>query len=292
MRFGSLLLAAFASAAQAQSVNLQFQNEDTRKFGPGDCATSIPVNWTAAGGAQACGGMELWVTARATCGDAPAAGDLAFEISRSVLVSGTGNVSVAVANLPYQASDAGTVCGGLGFEQTFLACARFTYATFSNPCGASPPAVSDTSPPKLIYDARPPQEPTVTSLTPLDGALSVRVSSDSDAVVILLFAKEASQPDSDYTQRAEFASSAGLGRITGLTNNTAYSVQAYAEDAVGNRSLASAVATATPVASEGFFGGYQRHGGGEGGGCSAGVGGTSVLAAFLVLGAFAVRRRS
>lgn len=293
MRFAPLLLAAVASLAQAQtaSLTIDLQGEEELRVSAADCGTSVPMNWAAVGGGGACEDLKIWVTSSSSCGDAPAAGDKTFDVARTALAAGSGTVNLSLADLVFSPSDGGTGCGATGYEESFFVCGRFTYGTIVNPCGSSPPAVKVTGPPELIYDALAPGAPTLSAVVPNDGALAVRVTAPSDAVSVLLFAKEESQPDSAFTEVATLAATAGQGRITGLTNGVSYSVIAYAEDSVENRSPASAVLTGTPIDSEGFYGTYQRMGGVDEGGCSAAGGGAAASLVVLVFGALMRRRK-
>jgi len=297
MRLAPLLLLAIAPAAFAQgTLTVQFQDDDLLTVNATLCDSTINVDWTAtSGGASTCTDLRLWVTDRTTCGDAPQSGDLDLgTASASDFSAGSGRKSFLLDDLPgiEGVADAGSGCGAVGFEQTFIGCGRFTLGSLVSAC-SSPTVVTNSTLPKLVYDALPPSAPTLDSLIPLDGALLARVSTTgADAVTVVLFVKEAAAAETAYTAATTFSTEAGSGKITGLQNGVAYSVKAYAEDVVANRSEASSELTGTPENSEGFFGNYRRLGGDEVGGCSAVGGGSMVSAlALLVLGAAFLRRR-
>jgi uncharacterized protein (TIGR03382 family) len=80
--------------------------------------------------------------------------------------------------------------------------------------------------------------------------------------------------------------------ITGLTNGQEYLVQARSVDVVDNVSAYTSPLSATPEASNGFWGEYKDAGGHELGGCSAaGAAVPSVVGALGVLVALMRRRR-
>ncbi|MDQ3266941.1 MAG: hypothetical protein M3Y59_25355 [Myxococcota bacterium] len=299
MRLGPLLLLVLSPAAFAQSgtLTVEFQEEVELVVGPTQCDATIPLDWTATvtGGATPCTDLRLWVTSRTTCGDAPQGSDLdRGTVTATELAAGSGRKSFLLSELTGISGgvDAGTGCGALGFEQTFIGCGRYVLPSgFPASCSTTT-AVTNSSIPKLIYDAKAPAVPVLDAVVPLDGALQARVTTGADAVTVILFVKETSAPEAAYAQATTFSAEAGSGRIEGLVNGTPYSVKAYAEDLVSNRSAVSAELGGTPQASEGFFGNYRRMGGAEEGGCSA-VGGGSMISALMlvVLGASCFRRR-
>lgn len=295
MRFAPLLLAAVASVAQAQTtLDLDLQGEDELTISPADCGSPITVGWTVSTvGAVTCSDLRLWVTTESSCGDTPTGNYFELPaVAQSSLSAGTGTVTLDTADLPFVGTaDGGAVaCGTTGHQESFRVCGMWQRGDTFTGC-ASEQEVRDSEPPVLTYDALAPAAPTLDSVVPNDSALAVRVTAPADAVVVLLYAKEESQPDSAYAEVATFAASAGQGRITGLTNGVSYSVIAYAEDEAQNRSAASAAVTGTPIDSEGFFGTYQRMGGSEQGGCSTAGGGMAASLALLVLGALMRRRQ-
>ncbi len=296
MRLGPLLLLVISSAAFAQTgtLTVEFQEEAELVVGPTQCDATIPLNWTAnVAGVSPCTGLSLWVTSRTACGDEAQSGDLILDgFTAAEISSGSGSRRFPLSNLTgiSGGADAGSGCGALGFQQTFIGCGRFDVnGGFPATCNTK---VANSSLPKLIYDAKAPATPVLDAVVPLDGALQARVTTGTDAVTVLLFIKETSAPEESYAQATTFSAEAGSGRIEGLVNGTSYSVKAFAEDLVSNRSEVSAELSGTPQASEGFFGNYRRLGGAEEGGCSA-VGGGSMISALMlvVLGASCFRRR-
>src|SRR5262249_60946812 len=95
------------------------------------------------------------------------------------------------------------------------------------------------------------------SVNALDGALKVNVSaSPTDVALIHVEMRQAGV--GDFGEVATFSPAQGNAKISNLQNGTPYEVRAYDDDGVGNFSDRTAVRTATPVASDGFYETYRK----------------------------------
>jgi hypothetical protein len=293
-RCGALAVALWGAGAVAQGLlTVQVGGRDALLAGPDDCGASSQVTWTTTiTSGLACQDLVLWVTTSTSCGTAPGAGDLVVGTvsSASWISQRTGNFSLLVSALPvFSASDAGG-CPLSGVDQKHLICGYSKYSALSDCSGtfSQPIEVKATTPPTVTFDSRPPNPPSLGTVSPLDQALLVTFTAPSDAVTAGLEYRVEGEPG--FTQGPEGSASEGALRLTGLENGTRYEVRVWVEDAVGNRSPASPLGAGTPVQSFGFFRTYQDAGGAETGGCSHAGAAAPLLLALLSLWPLARRR--
>lgn len=293
-RCGALALGLWGAVALAQAtLIIKVGGRDSLTAGPNECASSVQVTWeTTVTSGLACQDLTLWVTTGNSCGTAPGASDLVLDppVSSTVWISQrTGTYSIQVGDLPiFSASDAGT-CPLNGVEQVHRVCGYSKYTLTD--CGGTfgqPTEVKPTTPPTLTFDAKPPATPSISAVTPLDGALLVTYTAGADADTIGLDYRV--QGDPDFAPGPEGPSTAGPLQLSGLQNGTTYEVRAWAKDSAGNKSGESGIQSGTPVLSYGFFKTYKDAGGAEDGGCSHAGTAAPLLLALLSLWPLARRR--
>lgn len=281
----ALLAATAASAQTAITLTLEGQTDPTVPLvkAGNSCADTVRVTYAVpAFGASVCDDLQIWATT-GTCGERAGTGDhLIAEISEAELFQAPqGTESFLVSDLPNFTAEQG--CPAADVEQTVLVCASLKVFNSLSECNV---VVDAQEEPEIIYDSRAPGAPTIQEITPLDGALSVRVAFPEDAQSMFL---EYSTSGTGFTRVGPF--NTDIGTIQSLENDTEYIVRAIAVDDAGNESAVSAELRGTPVLTRGFFGRYRDAGGLENGGCSSAGGGLSLLGAVIALGAGALRRR-
>jgi hypothetical protein len=293
MRFLPVGLLLFASTALGQTLTLTVDNNTetnpTIGLNRDDCGRDLSVTWTFVG--TACEAMQLWVTT-GTCGDAPAAGDYVLDEvpAGSVGVPGNERRSIDVERLPiFTTADGGAgTCATARVDETMRVCA-YTEAQTITGCDAE---INVSSPPKLRFDTQPPNPPTIDAVRPRDSALGVTVSGESDStIVVTAYPLAEDGTVGEAASSDETTSTDGVAELANLQNGVTYRLTAVATDASGNPSEASAPAEGTPVASNGFLGGYLEEGGAENGGCGAAGGGLAGSAVLAALGFWLSRRK-
>lgn len=292
----NLLLTAlvlFSSAALGQTAQstLQFANStDTVRFGPGDCGgRSFLVTWRASG--RICSELSLWLTSDASCKDTPDDQTTKTTLSplpTTTLATGTGNFSFQLTDLPFSSSDGGVACGTTGVEQTFLLCGSLKASSDTLYGSCTTTTVSRSTGAKVIYDAKPPDTPTISGLSGLDQAVSATVSEPTGAATVRL------RISRDGTEVRSVSQAVGKGafRVEGLENGVTYQVTAFASDEAGNESAESAAQDVTPIKTRGFLEVYRDAGGTETGGCGAAGGGVAGGAVLAALGFWLFSRRN
>jgi uncharacterized protein (TIGR03382 family) len=299
------MLLVLASPALAQTISLNFGG-----FGGGGTVTSLPFNqqscldgnqyiiqWTASGLGGACSDMQIFVTSAQGCppagpntlvtdGGTPA--DVILEtVSTSDLQAGSGSIaSKRLRDMP----SLGGNCPD-GQDITNAVCAFVRYRPGSTNCDGT---VSSSTNLTLHYDARPPVSPSM-NLLGQDAKIVVQLGPEGETLK-LYETQYAEAPSGDagpvWRQGPNLEASKTSVSITGLTNGQEYLVQARSVDVVDNVSAYTSPLSATPEASNGFWGEYKDAGGHELGGCSAaGAAVPSVVGALGVLVALMRRRR-
>jgi hypothetical protein len=286
------LLFSTAAAAQTTYVSIDVAGSNKATVGSGDCDATVPVTWRAGVpvGTFSCKDLDIWVTDQ-DCGDNyPASADVAHykqygPFSTSLYTpAGSGSVLVAVKDLPglnASTTDGGITCGTQGVTRSYKVCAAFTLGG-SFGCSSSPTVVR-ASAVTINYDAQPPAAPSIDAVSAQDSALSLALTVSSDVSQVHLYVR--GPGEAEFSIADSIAAAITTPKIGGLTNGTTYELQAVAEDAAGNLSPASNIASGTPVKTRGFFGAYRLSGGHEQGGCGAAPG-----LLLLPLAAFALRR--
>jgi len=260
------------------------------RFGPANCGQVFIVQWGIPTPAQftGCSIPEFWITA-GICGDHPATGDVILIPNTPIQLadrSGTFN-AVGVNDLPiFNTADGGGMCGSYAANATLYACGSVQVPSSGGLCGTN--TFLHASNPPIQYRGLPPPGPTSFDVTALDSALKVNVSaSPTDVAIIHVEMRQAGV--GDFAEVATFSPAVGNAKISNLQNGTAYEVRAYDDDGVGNYSDRTAVITATPVESDGFYETYRRLGGEDTGGCGSALPGALGLP--LVVGLYRLLRR-
>ncbi len=301
-----LVLLVVASPALAQSLSLS--------FGGGGSVTSFPFNqascnnnnsyiitWSATGlgSGNACANMQIFVTNAQSCPNSP-------NTSGSTDAgSGVPDVIIGTVDIATLATGSGTVqaqrlrdmpgLGGNcpdGVNVTNAVCASVqTRAAGSTSCDTFQTSTTNLT---LQYDAKPPAAPSM-NLLAQDAKIVVQLGPEGETLK-LYETQYAEAPPGDagpvWRQGPNLEASKTSVSITGLTNGQEYLVQARSVDVVDNVSAYTAALSATPEASNGFWGEYKDAGGHELGGCSAtGAAVPSVVGALGVLVALMRRRR-
>ena len=276
---------ASAALAQISLVPLQFTTSDgldTYTFGSSSCTNTLQATWTSTLTGVPCGNMSVWLTS-ASCGDAPATGDVSLDAVTSavVLTVRTGTVTVTLADLPgFNSADGGVACGDANADVETKLCASISLQN-----GISC-VVNQASPLSIVYDTKPPSDPAIESVVAKDAALQATVSFSSDTEFVYLQAKGPS--DADFGHDTQIVvTDTSTGTLHDLVNGDTYDLRAYAVDTAGNVSGYSPLVSATPLHTTGFWEAYRRAGG-QAQGCSAFGGTPALLGALLLLR----RRRS
>ena len=293
-----LLLGA---AASGQTINLNFIGSPaltTLARGPAGCNDQVQVSWTTSGlsSGNACSSLEIWVTNSQTCGDHPstAGSDAGTGTDFSI-----GTFSLATQHLRHREHlqgvghprGGGELRASSGTSRTPSA-PRSTTATPSVETAANTQGVATSS--SATTRSRP--NPPTLDLLPQDSKIVVRLGNNGDTDVLNFLVQYAVQPSGggspSWVTLPEIPATVTSKAIDGLINGTTYVVQAFSLDEVDNVSPASDEQSATPQASNGFWGEYKAAGGADTGGCSAtGAAVPSVLGALGVLVALLRRRR-
>ena len=296
-----------SSQALAQTVTLGFggagTNLTTLPFNQGSCNGNdqYTVTWTSSGlsSSNACGNMQIFVTNASGCpSGAP---------NTSGADGGTQDIVIDTVDLSTLATGSGTVpsqrrrdipgLGGNcpdGQDIKNAVCAYLQYrAPGATSCDSQLGSSTNLT---LNYDSKPPVPPGM-NLLAQDSKIVVQLDPQGETLLRYEI-RYAEAPAADagpaWRQAANLDAKKTNESITGLQNGVTYIVEAQSIDVVENPSGYNDAQTATPQASNGFWGEYKDAGGHELGGCSsADAAVPSVLGALGVLGVLAalVRRR-
>jgi hypothetical protein len=301
-----LVLLVLASPALAQQISLNFgsggANLTTFPFNQGDCnsGVSYTVTWTSSGlsATNACGNTQIFVTNSQSCPTTPnttgADGGTQDVIIGTIDIStiATGSGSIPTQKLRDMPGLGGSCPDGVDITNSI--CASLSYrAVGSTSCDST---LGSSTTLNLRYDAKPPVPPGMTLLGQ-DSKIVVQLDAQGESLLRyeIQYAEAPSndagpvwKPQSPLTLEA----TKNTFSITGLTNAVEYFVRARSIDEVSNPSDYNDPQSATPQASNGFWGEYKDAGGHELGGCSvADAAVPTVLGALGVLVALARRRR-
>ncbi len=272
------LLTATALAQVAGPFTIASGVDQTKTVSRSDCATTITPKYTILTTQQVCSNVRFWLTS-SECGDAPIAGDRELSAVSNNPFPATGTFDFTVGSLPAFTVDGGTPCGTSGIEVTHKVCGDFQTAYVAL-CQGTPAHVHAT-PLTIVYDAKPPDVPVVYDAVSKDTAIDVHFSVGTDATTVHVDLRAAGELD--FVRVLSLGTPATTARLTDLQNGIPYEMQLTAVDAVGNASSPSAILSATPQASSGFWTSYKAAGGGaEGGGCAAAPAGASISTAALL----------
>ncbi|WP_253817140.1 MXAN_2561 family MXYO-CTERM-anchored protein [Myxococcus xanthus] len=298
MRLTLVGLLLFASTALGQTVTFSdtgnvIQNDEI-VVSPQSCTADRTVTWTRAG--AFCDTLFLWLSNDTSCTREPAAADLPLQdipLSDTTTLKGTLTFSAARA-----LARSGATCESQTTTKSFRLCAstKRRISDFNTSCQDS---LSSIGSPTIdfTYDPEPPSTPEAPSVSGLDGALSATVKAPSDATRMVVEALELVQGEDGSVGTGKVVASREqviantVFRLEGLENGVEYAVRAIAIDGAANRSEPSPIATGTPIASDGFYGGYLGAGGAETGGCAAAGGGITGYAMLASLGVWLSSRR-
>jgi hypothetical protein len=291
-------------AAQAQTLTLSFAGSGStitsRAFSQSDCNNNsgVVVTWTVANLGTVCNNLQIFVTNSGSCPTAPTTsvsdGGVADVVigtfSATDLAAGTGNTTnFVIRNMP----GLGGACPD-GVDVTNAICGAVQY----RPVGAtSCTDLNSSSSLTLRFDSKPPPPPIISSLLPQDSKIVVQLDPNGEADTAFYRVQYAAQLGTsdaglNFISVPDFSAQNNSVTIGSLTNNQLYVVQAFQLDEVGNVSPPSAQASATPLASNGFWAEYKEVGGHEQGGCNvADATVPSLLGALGVLASLWRRKR-
>jgi uncharacterized protein (TIGR03382 family) len=272
----------------------------TSTVNQGDCnaGVSYRVTWTASSlsSSNVCNNLQIFVTNSLSCPVIPAT---------STTDGGTADIVIGTVSSTDLATGSGLLDAkrfkdmpGLGgncpdsVDISNSVCASVPLRTVAN--GDCNPLNSSTNL-TLRYDAKPPVAPGM-NLLPQDSKIVVQLDPNGESGLSVYEIQY--QPDfggdagSSWISVPDLLATKNTQTISGLTNGQSYVVRARSKDEVNNVSDYTPEQTATPAASNGFWGEYKAAGGHELGGCNA-TGATvpSVVAALAVLAALLRRRR-
>ena len=294
------MLASPAALAQTVSLGFSGTTATTQSFNQGDCNANhaYRVTWTASNltSGNVCNVLQIFVTNSLSCPPEPIT---------STTDGGTADVIIGTVGISDLSNGSGTLDSQLfrdmpglggscadGVDITNAVCASVNYRTAgSTSCG---PLSSSTSI-SLNYDAKPPQPPGM-NLLPQDSKIVVQLDpngeSNLSAYKIEYRLDVSADAGSSWLFVPDLTATKTSQTISGLINGQTYLVRSRSVDQVNNISEYTAEQSATPEASNGFWGEYKGAGGHELGGCSA-AGATvpSVVGALAVLAALLRRRR-
>ena len=179
-----------------------------------------------------------------------------------------------------------------GQDITNAVCASLSYrATGSTSCDSN---LTSSTTLTLHYDAKPPVPPGMNVLAQ-DSKIVVQLDPQGETLLRYEIQYAEAPPNDggpDWRQATNLEATKTSESITGLTNGVVYLVRAQSIDEVENPSGYTDPQSATPQASNGFWGEYKDAGGHELGGCNvADAAVPSVFGALGVLVALIRRRR-
>jgi hypothetical protein len=234
--------------------------------------------------------LKLWST-DGTCGDLPASTDVRYEdvLLTNVITLKAGTFAVPISGLPGFNGiqvDGGTppvVCGTPGITKTHQVCGSLPYI---QSIYSSTTAYLDATPLNLVYDAKPPDPPVITSASGEDGTIKLAFTATSDATLVLAEiavlggnadggasdggAVDAGTTEPTYVSAGQTLGSANVLTLKGLVNGVTYLVRLKAKDLAGNLSESSNVVAVAPIPTCGFWCVLHDAGVTEtGGGCDA-----------------------
>jgi hypothetical protein len=291
-------------AALAQTLTLSFGGSGSaitsRAFSQSDCNNNsgVVVTWTVANLGTVCNNLQIFVTNGGSCPTTPTTsstdGGVADVIlgtfSATDLAALTGNTNnFVIRNMPALAG----ACPA-NTDVTNALCGSVQY----RPTGATDcTTLNSSSDLSIRFDSLPPVAPIISSLLPQDSKIIVALDPNGEADTSFYRVQYAPQLGSsdaglNFISVPDFSAQNNSVTISSLTNGQLYVVQAFQLDEVGNLSPASAQATGTPLASNGFWAEYKDAGGHEQGGCNvADAAFPSVLGALGVLASLWRRKR-
>ena len=303
-----LVLLVLSSPALAQQISLNFGSGGTSltslPFNQASCNNNeqYTVTWTSSGlsSTNACGNVQIFVTNAGSC---PVGAPNTSGVDAG---TGTADIIIGTIDISTLASGSGSIpaarrrdmpgLGGScpdGVDITNSICAYLQYrAVGSTSCDSS---LGSTTNLTLRYDAKPPVPPGM-NLLAQDSKIVVQL--DPQGETLLRYEIQyAEAPSNDagpvtWLPGPTLDATKSSVSITGLTNGVSYLVQSQSVDEVGNPSGFGTPQSATPQASNGFWGEYKDAGGHESGGCNvADAAVPSVFGALGVLFALIRRRR-
>ncbi|HET9155270.1 MAG TPA: MXAN_2561 family MXYO-CTERM-anchored protein [Myxococcaceae bacterium] len=302
-----LVLLVLSSPALAQSVSLSFNGAGTNftqlPFNQSSCNGNdgYVVTWTSQNlnSANACGNLQIFLTNSSSCPNGPPA---TANVDGGAL---TPDIVIGTVDINTLSGGSGTLTNqrrrdmpGLGGncpdgqDITNAICAFLQYrASGSTNCDGT---ITSSTNLTLRYDAKPPVPPGMTLLAQ-DSKIVVEL--DPQGETLLRYEIQYAQAtDADagpsWISAGSLDATKSSMSITGLTNDVPYLVRAQSIDVVENASGFNTPQSATPEASNGFWGEYKAAGGHELGGCNvADAAVPSVFGALGVLVALIRRRR-
>ncbi|MFL5343550.1 MAG: MXAN_2561 family MXYO-CTERM-anchored protein [Hyalangium sp.] len=279
--------AAWSQTASPLQISLPGNQLDIR-LKKGSCDEKTTVTWTYnLTTTVVCDDLHFWLAE--SCTDEVPSGTTPVEtVSKANVINNrTGAVSFTTNDLPlFQGGT--TTCPADGQEKTYKLCGSVpTPGGIAGDCSTNSKNFQKASI-DVTYDAKPPDAPTIDKVAALDQALSVHVSSPSDASRVKVHVARADGSDErTSTQAADLT----LFKMDGLENGVTYTVTATALDAADNESAASEPLEGTPIHTLGFFDRYVEAQGAETGGCGAAAGGLTGGGVMAVLAFWLSSRR-
>jgi len=296
MRLTLAVSLLFASTALGQSVTFSGTAIQSNEIvvSKDDCTNTRQVTWTRTG-TLSCDTLYLWLS-NDTCTGTPGADDVSLKDIAQSDATSTGTLSLKMSDA---LTKVGRTCADVDKEVSFKLCAttKKLEGEITTTCADTESSVGTPSV-TFRYDPLPPGAPDAPAVTGLDSALSVAVTAPSDAtqlrvqIVTLTAGEDGGTPTAgEVLSTKDQTTDNTTFRMDNLENGVEYGVLAYALDRAGNVSKASALATGTPIPSNGFWDAYIGAGGKETGGCGAGGGGIALGSVLAALGFWVTSRR-
>jgi hypothetical protein len=279
--------AAWSQTTSPLQITLQNSSEVDVRLGRDSCNDTRTVTWSYnLTTTVVCDDLHFWIADSCT-DEVPSGTTPIATVSKTTVTStGTGTVKFTTNDLPLFKSAA---CPADGQEVTYKLCGSIpTPGGLAGDCSSNSKNFQKASI-DVTYDAKPPDAPTIDKVSALDKALSVHVSSPSDASRVRVHVTLA---DGSGERTSIQAADLTQFKVDGLENGVTYTVTATALDAADNESAASEPQTGTPIHTLGFFDRYVEEGGSETGGCGAAAGGLTGGGVMAVLAFWLSSRRN
>jgi hypothetical protein len=285
----ALLVVPVVAEAQLKISTTTDLTSTSYTFTSTGCSDTLSLQWNYTVGlllGTPNGNLKLWST-DGTCGDLPASTDVRYEdvLLTNVLTLKSGTFAVSISALPgfngaqVDGGTAPVVCGTPGLTKTHQVCGSMTY---QQSIYATTTSYLDATPLNLVYDAKPPDAPVITSASGADGTIKIAFTATTDATLVKAElatlgvdagVTDAGAAEPVFVSVGEALGSANVITVKGLLNGVTYLVRLRASDLAGNVSDPSDVVSVTPIPTCGFWCVLHDAGVTEtGGGCDAAPG--------------------
>lgn len=295
-RLAAILLFVAPSIALAQTITVTESNDQDKAINVAECNAAVSDQLSFTWTVTTSGSLDLFASDTAGCPIPTAnANTNAKTITIQGSIQSTTTSLTNVITVPSLLSQLSISCPGPKTQVSFC-----LFPAGTNTGGTTTSASATGA---ITLDLQTPPAPNLTALTPGDTALNVTWSTGSGTAdggsgapnsFRVYCDQSANVPDGGaVTPKCVEVTGQGTTstRISGLTNNTEYTVEVTAVTVGGNESPRSNPLTATPLEIQDFWRLYKADGGQERGGCAVGAGGLLALLALAPIAWYRRRRR-